>query len=205
MASFISLEEASAEVGRITNAYKNDDIDLTVLLTHIGFESDCELAAMLNPEWGIDMIIGGHSHTILEKPELINGIRIAQAGVGTDQLGRFDIIVDDDTNSIVECSWQFVPINGAMAEPDKAFQDYIDSFKNVVDRKYNAIICKFSEKLTHPTRVEETSLGNLVADAIAENANCDVMLFGSGSIRSKELGPLVTLGTLLNAFPMRIR
>ncbi len=47
IASFISLEAASEEVGRITNAYKNDDIDLTVLLTHIGFESDIELAKML--------------------------------------------------------------------------------------------------------------------------------------------------------------
>ena len=60
IASFISLEEASAEVGRVTNAYKNDDIDLTVLLTHIGFESDLELAAMLKPEWGVDMINLNH-------------------------------------------------------------------------------------------------------------------------------------------------
>ena len=68
IASFISLEEASAEVGRITNAYKDEDIDLTVLLTHIGFELDLELAALLRPEWGVDLILGGHSHTILEKP-----------------------------------------------------------------------------------------------------------------------------------------
>ena len=39
-AAFVSLEEATQEVGKICNAYKNDDIDLTVLLTHIGFESD---------------------------------------------------------------------------------------------------------------------------------------------------------------------
>ena len=49
--SFVSLEEASREVGKITNVYKNDDIDLTVLLTHIGFESDIELAGLLKPDW----------------------------------------------------------------------------------------------------------------------------------------------------------
>ena len=100
--TFISLEEASREVGKICNAYKDEDIDLTVLLTHIGFESDKELAALLNPEWGVDMIIGGHSHTILEQPASVNDILIAQAGTGTDQIGRFDIVVDDDTNSIVD-------------------------------------------------------------------------------------------------------
>ena len=58
--SFIGIEEAAAqEVGRICNTYNRIDIDFTVLLTHIGFESDKELAAMLRPEWGVDLIIGG--------------------------------------------------------------------------------------------------------------------------------------------------
>jgi len=201
IASFISLEEASLEVGKICNAYKNDDIDLTVLLTHIGFDSDRELAALLDPAWGVDMIIGGHSHTILKQPEKINNILIAQAGVGTDQVGRFDITVDDDTNSIVDYTWQLVPVNSVIAVPDRGLEDYIKSFKDVVDRKYNTIISKFAEKLTHPRRTEETALGNLVADALADSVNTDVMLVGSGAIRFKELGPLVTLGNLMACFP----
>jgi 5'-nucleotidase len=32
----------------------------------------------LKPEYGVDMIIGGHSHTILDRPEKINNILIAQ-------------------------------------------------------------------------------------------------------------------------------
>lgn len=199
--SFVSLEEASDEVGKITNAYKNDDIDLTILLTHIGFESDIELAKMLKPEWGVDLIIGGHSHTILEKPEKVNDIYVAQAGVGTNQVGRFDIIVDDDTNSIVDYAWQLIEINEKLAEPDKSLTKYIESYKKVVDKKYNTLISKFAEKLTHPEREIETSLGNLVADAFANVAECDVMLVGAGSIRVKKLGPMVTLGDLMACFP----
>ena len=199
--SFISLEDAAAEVGKICNAYKNDDIDLTVLMTHIGFESDVELAKLLEPEWGVDMIIGGHSHTILEQPARVNGILIAQAGVGTDQIGRFDIVVDDDTNSIVDYRWQLIPVTEGIAEPDKDLEAYIDSFKEVVDRKYNTIVTKFAAPLTHPRREEETALGNLFADALAEAGQMDVMLLGSGSVRSKEMGPLVTLGNFTACFP----
>lgn len=199
--SFISLEEASTEVGRICNAYKDEDIDLTVLLTHIGFESDRELAAMLDPEWGVDMIIGGHSHTILEQPAVVNDILIAQAGVGTDQIGRFDIVVDDETNSIVDWKWQLIPVDDDLAEPDAELQKFIDSFREVVDRKYNTIVCRLAQKLTHPRREEETSLGNLFADIFAERARADVMFVGSGSIRAPELGPLVTLGSLRSVFP----
>lgn len=61
--SFIGIEEAAQEVGRICNSYNRIDIDFTVLLTHIGFEADKELAAMLLPEWGVDLIIGGHSQS----------------------------------------------------------------------------------------------------------------------------------------------
>ena len=199
--TFISLEEASREVGKICNAYKDEDIDLTVLLTHIGFESDKELAALLNPEWGVDMIIGGHSHTILEQPASVNDILIAQAGTGTDQIGRFDIVVDDDTNSIVDWKWQLLPVDGSLAEPDGDLQKFIDSLKEEVDRKYSTIMGRLAQKLTHPRREEETSLGNLFADIFAERAQVDVAFVGSGSIRGTELGPLVTLGDYTAIFP----
>ncbi len=199
--SFISLEEAGKEVGKICNAYKNDDIDLTILLTHIGIESDIELAKLLKPEWGVDMMVGGHSHTILKKPKKVNNILITQAGVGTDQIGRFDVTVDDDTNSIVDYKWKLIPIDDKLAEPDKKLAEFIDSFKEKVDRKYNTIVCKFAKELTHPKREEETSLGNLIADAFAEVSECDVMFVGSGSIRIEKLGPLVTLRDFISCFP----
>jgi len=199
--SFVSLEEASQAVGRIANAYKNDDIDLTILLTHIGFESDIDLARLLKPEWGVDMIIGGHSHTVLSEPARENGILIAQAGTGTNQVGRFDIVVDDDTNAIVDWKWQLIPINDRLAEPDPVLQDYIASLQEKVDHKYSTILCKLAGPLTHPARTEETALGNLVADALAEAAGCDVMLVGSGSIRMTQVGPLVTLKDLLAMYP----
>lgn len=200
IATFISLEEANREVGKICNAYKNEDIDLTVLLTHIGFDSDKELAALLEPEWGVDMIIGGHSHTILDQPAVVNDILIVQAGTGTDQIGRFDIVVDDDTNSIVEWKWQLIPVDSSLAEPDEELTAFIDSFKEEVDRKYNTIVCRLARKLTHPRREEETALGNLFADIFAQRAQADVMFLGSGSIRGTELGPLVTLGNLRSIF-----
>lgn len=199
--SFINLEEASSEVGKICNAYKNNDIDLTILLTHIGFDSDKQLASMLKPEWGVDLIIGGHSHTVLEKPEKINDILITQAGTSTNQIGRFDIVVDDDTNQIVDYQWSLIPITSDIVAPDQKLLDFILGFKSEVDAKYSAILTKFSSKLSHPVREIETSLGNVFADAFATCAQSDIALVGSGSIRVKELGPVVTLNDLLTCFP----
>ena len=199
--TFVSIEDASEEIGKICNAYKHNDIDLTVAVTHIGFESDIELAKMLNPIWGVDMILGGHSHTILEQPEVVNNILIAQAGVGTDQIGRFDIVVEDATNSIIEWKWELVPIDNTTAKEDKTLKKFIHEYKDKVDAKYNSIITRFAEKLYHPEREVETSIGNMFADALAETSETDIILVGSGSIRSNELGPVVTLGDLKACFP----
>ena len=155
----------------------------------------------MKPEWGVDMIIGGHSHTILEKPARVNNILIAQAGVGTDQIGRFDITVDDDTNSIIAYKWRLIQIDESIAKPDKKLEAYIDSFKNEVDRKYNTLICKLGIELIHPQREVETSLGNFTADAFARRAECDVAFVGSGSIRVKKIGQAVTLKDFLSCFP----
>jgi 5'-nucleotidase len=199
--TFISLEDAAAEVGKICNAYKNDDIDLTILMTHIGFEEDKKLAAMLNPEWGVDLIIGGHSHTFLEQPAKVNNILIAQAGVGTDQIGRFDITVDDDTNSIVEWEWQLLPVDHNLAEPDANIEKLIATFKEEVDRKYNRIVGRLARQLTHPQREQETELGNLIADIFVQIDMLDVVFVASGAIRDKQLGPLVTLSDLKKLYP----
>lgn len=201
ISSFVTLEEASREIEKICNTYKNDDIDLTVILTHIGFESDLELAKLIRPEAGVDIIIGGHSHTVLEKPAIVNDILIVQAGVGTDQIGRLDIVVDDDTNKIVDYSWRLIPIDNNLAEPDSKLEKFISHFQEAVDFKYTAITGKLAVALTHPIREVETSLGNLVADAFAQRAECDVALVGSGSIRSKEIGPVITLKDLHRCFP----
>jgi 5'-nucleotidase len=147
------------------------------------------------------MIIGGHSHTVLEQPAQVNDVLIAQAGMGTDQIGRYDIVVDDDTNSIAEWQWQLIPVDDDLAEPDLELRGFIDSYQDQIESKYNTLVTRFSRQLTHPRRTEETTLGNLFADLIAERAGADVVFVGSGSIRVKALGPVVTLGDLHSAFP----
>ena len=111
LGSFVDIEEAAEAVGKICNNYKTIDIDLTVLLTHIGFEQDKKLAELLDPNWGVDIIVGGHSHTVLDEPEIVNDILIVQAGTGTDMIGRFDLKIDIDKNRVDSYEWKLVPID----------------------------------------------------------------------------------------------
>ena len=199
--TLVDVEEAAAEVGRICNAYRTVDIDFTVLLTHIGFEEDKKLAALLDPAWGVDVIIGGHSHTFIREPAKVGDILIVQAGVGTDQIGRFDLVVDTEENRVAEYRWQCIPIDSGHCPRDPELEQLISRFKSQTDEKYGRLVTKLNRRLTHPTRIKETELGDLFADALQESLGLDIMLLGSGSVRTEQLGPIVLFQNLTEAFP----
>ena len=61
------------------------NVDALIALTHIGLREDERLAASC-PE--LDLIIGGHSHNVLEELKLVSGVPIAQAGWFGHWLGQ---------------------------------------------------------------------------------------------------------------------
>lgn len=199
--SFVDVYDAVAEVERICNAYNALDIDCTVLLTHIGFEEDKALAAQLDPALGVDIIIGGHSHTFLEQPENVNGILIAQAGTGTDQIGRFDLEIDTDRNCVHNFQWKSVPISNEYCPRDLALENILNRYKSAAEEKYSRVITRLKRKLTHPSWYQETELGGFLADILQDSLRLDVMLVGSGSIRVADFGPIVLFSDLTECLP----
>lgn len=199
--SFIDTVEAAREVERICNAYRSVDIDFTVLLTHIGFEEDKQLAQLLSKESGVDLILGGHSHTLMDQPHFENGIMIAHAGDGTDQIGHLELVIDTDRNTFDSYTWKLVPIDETHCPRNLKLETLIESYKRVTDAKYIRHVTNFHRQLTHPERNQETELGNLFADILGRSLGVDVMLLGSGSIRKETLGPIVCYSDLLEIFP----
>ncbi len=199
--SFIGIEDAAKEVGKICNAYNATDIDLTVLLTHIGFEEDKKLASVLDPTWGVDIIIGGHSHTFITEPAIVNDILIVQAGTGTDQIGRFDIVIDTDNNCVDTFSWEAVPINSDTCPRSDQMDQLIKSIKEKTDLKYARVVANFDYELTHPDRWMQTELGGVFSDAMKDSLGVDLFFMGSGSVRKRRLGPIVTFQDFTECYP----
>ena len=199
--TLIDIQDAVSEISKICDAYRTEDVDLTVLLTHIGIAEDKKLAEALDPACGIDIIIGGHSHTLLEEPCVVAGIPIVQAAVGTDQIGRFDIMVDTDKNCIDSYTWQCIPITEENCPRDEALEKVVSEYKDYTDEKYGRILTRFPRAYTHPKRNMETELGNLLAECMRDQIGADLVLIGSGSIRKTSLGPAVTVRDFLEIFP----
>ncbi|MBR4256208.1 MAG: 5'-nucleotidase C-terminal domain-containing protein, partial [Clostridia bacterium] len=199
--TYINVAEAAKEVGIIADNYRTKDTDILMLLTHIGIEKDRELASLLNSEWGVDMIIGGHSHTFMDAPEVVNGIPIVQAGTGSGQIGRFDIVYDDEKKKIVDIKWRLQPIDESTAPSDPVADQLLQSYKSETDAKYHRMVTTFARALTHPSRIQETEMGNLYADLLQEDSSFDIMMMGSGAIRKKVMGPVVEYQDMLENTP----
>ncbi len=71
--------------------------DLFIALTHIGFTRDQELAAAVP---GIDLIVGGHSHTVLETGVQVGNTWIVQAGSRGSHIGRVEVEKHDGTGAL---------------------------------------------------------------------------------------------------------
>lgn len=201
--TMVDINDAAQEVARICNTFNGIDIDFTVLLTHIGWEQDIELAKKLDKELGVDVIVGGHSHTFIDEPAKVNDILIVQAGTGTDQIGRFDIVVDTDTNSVASYKWQAVPINEETCPKDPKMEELISSLKSKTDLKYGRVLRRLKCKLTHPQRNMQTTAGSYFADCFKEILKSDIVLLGSGGIRVKNVGPVITLKDLMEIYPYK--
>ena len=199
--SFVDVEEAAKEIGIICDNYRTTSTDMTIVLSHIGLELDRKLAELLDPAFGVDFIIGGHSHDFMEKAEVVNGIPIVQAGTGTDIIGRFEIDYDDEEKKIASWTWQCDEISSEAAEPDPVMEDMLYRYKDQTDAKYKRVVTRWARKLTHPSREQETEMGNLYADIMQDESSFDIMLFGSGSIRKKELGPIIEYQDMLENTP----
>lgn len=198
---FVSVRDAAEEIVRVCNDYKKIDIDLTVILSHVGYENDLKLAAEIPKEAGVHMILGGHTHTILDQPTVVNDILIAQAGSGTDQIGRFDLEIDTLNNRIHNYKWQLIPINPTHCPRDESLDELLKTYTVEVDKKYNRVLTRLAKKHTHPSRFQESEAGNLFADCLRDAIGVDIMMLGAGSLRKEVISDIVTVRELKEFFP----
>ena len=198
---YLRVDDALYEIRAILDAYRTTDVDLTVLVTHIGYDQDKVLAEKIDPKLGVDLIIGAHSHTLLKKPKVVNGIPIVQVGSGFDHLGRFDLAIDTEKHRLQSFEWSLIDIDEDSCRKDAMMEAVLEAYAGEVKLKSEQVLTTFKRQLSHPSRKEESELANLFADLMKEDSSFDVMMLGTGSFRSKKLGPVVDYLSFKEAYP----
>jgi 2',3'-cyclic-nucleotide 2'-phosphodiesterase (5'-nucleotidase family) len=157
-----------------------DKVDIIILLSHTGYSNDRNLAKQLN---GIDLIVGGHSHTKVTNPEKINNTLIVQAWEHGKALGVVDIILED--RKIINSTGYLEEIKPVPGQEDKEVQFIVEKYKKKVDEVLDRTIgIALTDLDGENVRRDETNLGNFIADIIKETAGADAALINAGTIRT---------------------
>ena len=117
-------------------------------------------------------------------------------------IGRLDLELDCENGGIVSHKWELVELNDSICGFDSEADNYVDQVlydKSAV--KEECDLCEFAERYEHKSRLEETDLGDLIADAFLDLYKSDFVIVQSGSIRLKACGPSVKLETLKQLYP----
>jgi len=163
------LEDPIKAAKRIVKEIEADGgADFVICLSHGGTEDgkgeDYELAKAVD---GIDLIISGHSHTLLEEPIEVNDTYIVSVGEYTLNLGRITLSkkVSPD-HELTAWDYQVIPVNSAIPD-DPEMAAMARDFEQKVDEAYLANYgLEFNQVLTKATEdftIEDT--GNLIGDA----------------------------------------
>ena len=144
--------------------------DVTILLSHIGYEDDVVVAGEM--PW-IDLIIGGHTHTQIKGGEMHNGVLITQNVNKLKLVTHTTIVVED--GRIVSKQAENINVR-TFPTKSKVVADMVRFFSDNPD---------FQKVLTQVAAPFTTydELGCMMCDAFASEAGADVGIENAGGVR----------------------
>lgn len=194
-------------------------VNKIIALSHLGYPEDQVLAKEVD---GIDIIVGGHSHTKLDKPTVYDGgkapVLIVQTGEYGVNLGKLDATFD--TKGVLT-EWEGKLINvdaknedeSYVIKGDEAAATKLKEYAAKLEELKTTVIGKSDVTLDGErtsVRKQETNLGDFMADgmrakvqSIVEQGDAKgyVTIQNAGGIRATIPSGDVTLGALLTTMP----
>lgn len=193
--------EAAAEMV----ALLKDQTDVIIALAHLGMdEASVDTSTRVAAEVeGIDLIVDGHSHTVLEQGKLIGSTMIVSTGEFDKNFGIVDLLVTNGKVSDIQADL-ISKEEASVTVPDEAVKKAVDAITAEQAFILNQVVGKTSvdlEGAREKVRTGETNLGNLITDAMIAETGADCALTNGGGIRASIPGGDITKGQVITVLP----
>jgi 5'-nucleotidase len=151
--------------------------DIVVLVSHMGIDYEQMAAATIS---GIDIIVGGHTHTVLPQPLQIGNTLIVSAGEFGRYLGKLSVILNN--GAIQNWSYDLISVDQTVPE-EPTLAGMISNLAAGVEVDprfgpvYTQVLAQANTELTKPLGtglVKDNALGNMVADAFRAIGGTDI-------------------------------
>jgi 2',3'-cyclic-nucleotide 2'-phosphodiesterase (5'-nucleotidase family) len=169
-------------------ALRQAGADVIIALTHLTIAEDRQLARQVP---GISLILGGHEHDPITWYE--DNTLIHKSGYDAHYLGRIDLVMDKTTTEkgprvTVTPSWRMLANHGIPPDPEVAAR--VAEYTTRLDSELAQPLGQSQTALNSQrgdVRTRETTMGNLVADALREALQAEAVLINGGGIRGDRL------------------
>lgn len=154
-------------------------INTIIGLTHLFMEQDKELAKCAD----IDLILGGHEHTLLQSSS--NGVPIFKMTADAREVGKFELYIDRKTGKLQSMDWTIIPVD-SKTEDAPEFIEVLAKYKDKLvelNEKVGATAVEL-DATSLSSRTKETNVGNFVADTYRAATGAEIALVNGGSIRA---------------------
>lgn len=170
--------------------------DIIILLTHIGYREDRLLSEKIK---GVTAIIGGHSHTKVTDPQVIDGTIILQAWEHGKSVGILDIEIDNGKITSLRGTLEDIKPTGPYRDDVAAI---VSVYEGSLDKAMQQVIgnTKVDLEGSH-VRSRETNLGNFITDAMRKDANTEVAFINGGAIRTGISAGPITVRDIYTVLP----
>jgi len=209
----VTFTDPADAVASEVKKFEADGINKIIVLSHSGYGVDMHVAKNVE---GIDVIVGGHSNTLLSNtdedaagpyPTMVGNTAVVQAYAYGKYLGELNLSFDDDGN-ITEANGDPLLISGEVVEEEKMLSR-VQELAKPLDEIRNKVVADTAgaiEGNREVCRVEECAMGNLIADAMLTHVKAQgisVALMNSGGIRASMDSGEITMGDVLTVLPFQ--
>lgn len=174
----IHVKDPRIEIQRVLANSDETSYDLLVVLSHLGLDGDKELALAFP---NIDVIVGGHSHTLLKEPLMQNKTIICQAGHYGEYLGELTLDFDIEKRKIRKFNGRLVPSQKYRPHPE--IMKLIRHYSRLANKKLSKKLFSLDTSLGH-SLIEENAVGNLLADSLKDLLKTEIGIINSGVINN---------------------
>ncbi|MCQ4086918.1 bifunctional UDP-sugar hydrolase/5'-nucleotidase [Saccharibacillus sp. JS10] len=152
-------------------------VDVVVLLSHLGLPSDERIAGMVE---GIDLILGGHTHHLLTEPIWIERTLVCAAGKFGRHIGKIHIERNRNSKICTVVHAELVELNeSAFSDPEL---DRVIAIHHEEALQNLKRIAAVSERELDVDYEKESELGNLLAQSVRHFAGGEFSLVNSGQV-----------------------
>ncbi|MBA2379568.1 MAG: bifunctional metallophosphatase/5'-nucleotidase [Blastocatellia bacterium] len=148
-------------------------------LTHMFMSQDKQLAHCAE----IDLILGGHEHTLHQSSA--NGTPIFKMWADAREVGKFDLFINKKTGKLESMDWEIVPVTDQIADAPE-FAPVFEKYKGLLEElavRVGATSVPL-DAFSHSVRTKETDIGNFIADSYRNAVKADIGFVNGGSIRA---------------------